>query len=387
MLMACVLFLTACGASYNEIDTKSRAEAEGGSSDSAAAEATAEAAASDAAARTPIVITDETKPETEPEPEPIEERIVKDGMISSYLTGEMVPVEIGTRRPVAVMMSNDEQAAPQYGMMDAGVIYEAPVEGTMNRFMSVIEAYDDLDRIGSVRSCRTYYTYFAREWDAIYAHYGQSSFALPYLENVDNINGVDGSGSTAFYRSKDKRSPHNAYTSGQMLKDTITRLGYSNDYDKDYELGNAHFRFNLEAEEINFDESLSLPAGTVKPGYTYNNPRFTYNPEDGLYYRYQYGKEHMTDKGQVAVKNIIFQYCPIGHYADTEYLDINVHSNGYGYIITNGRAMPFRSEKDGEFGPTHYYDMEGNEFRLNRGKTWICIIDSKKFDSTEILEE
>ncbi len=367
------LVLVSCGAKQKtEIETPAQQES-----------------GTETATEAPPSIVIEDEPETEPETEafvPINERVEKDGMISSYLTGELVPIEQGCRRPVAVMMSNDKEAAPQYGMMDAGVIYEAPVEGTMNRFMSVIEAYDDLDRIGSVRSCRTYYTYFAREWDAIYAHYGQSSFAKPYLDNVDNINGVDGSGGAAYYRSKDKKSPHNAYTSGEMLDNTIDRLGYSRDYSTEYEERGGHFRFNLEEDEIVFEEALSLPAGTVKPGYTYNAPWFTYDPEDGLYYRYQYGREHMSDKGQVAVKNIIFQYCPVGHYADTDYLNIDVHEDGYGFIITNGRAMPFASRKDGEFGVTHYYDMEGNEFRINRGKTWICIIDSKGFDKTEILE-
>ena len=64
-------------------------------------------------------------------------------------------------------------------------------------------------RAGSVllRSCRTYYAYFAREFDAIYAHFGQSTFALPYLDNVDNINGIK-EGSQAFYRSSDKKTPH-----------------------------------------------------------------------------------------------------------------------------------------------------------------------------------
>ena len=91
-----------------------------------------------------------------------EERIEKDGKIRSYLTGEMVDASIGNRRPVAVMMSNDKEALPQYGINRAGVVYEAPVEGGMNRYMAIIEDYDNLSRIGSVRSCRTYYTYFAR---------------------------------------------------------------------------------------------------------------------------------------------------------------------------------------------------------------------------------
>ena len=53
------------------------------------------------------------------------------------------------RRPLAIMMSNDKAALPQYGINHAGVVYEAPVEGSMNRYMALIEDYDDLDRIGS----------------------------------------------------------------------------------------------------------------------------------------------------------------------------------------------------------------------------------------------
>ncbi len=334
----------------------------------------------------PIIIENETEPETEPQKEPVDGRIEIDGMISSYLTGEMVPVGIGNRRPVAVMMSNDKEAAPQYGINRAGVVYEAPVEGTMNRFMSVIEDYDDLERIGSVRSCRTYYTYFAREWDAIYAHYGQSTFALPYLDNLDNINGVMGSGSGAFFRSKDKKAPHNAYTSAKLLEEAIDKLGYSQEYSDEYEAGGGHFRFAAGDEEINFEEGLSLGASKIYPGYQFNAPWFEYDEEDGLYHRYQYGKVHMGDEGPIAVKNVIFQYCPAANYATTLYLNINVHEDGYGYIFTNGRCMPFASRKDGEFGVTRYYDTEGNEIRLNKGKTWICIIRSSKFADTEIYD-
>ena len=57
------------------------------------------------------------------------------------------------------MMSNDKAALPQYGINRAGVVYEAPVEATMNRYLAIMENYDDLTRIGSVRSCRTYYVY------------------------------------------------------------------------------------------------------------------------------------------------------------------------------------------------------------------------------------
>lgn len=318
----------------------------------------------------PLVIIEKEAPETEPErPVMPQERTETDGMIRSYLTGELVPAAQGNRRPLAVMMSNDKAALPQYGINRAGVVYEAPVEGAMNRYMAIMENYDDLDRIGSVRSCRTYYTYFAREFDAIYAHFGQSTFAKPYLKNVDNINGIEGIGSTAYYRAKDKKAPHNAYASFQGIQKAIEKLGYSQEYDPDYE---GHFKFALYEPVVPDGEDVR-EAWKVTPGYKLNDPWFEYHEEDGLYYRYQYGEPHEGSEGQIRVKNIIIQYCPAGYYATTEYRNINVHEPTWGYYITNGKAIDVSCKKDGEFGVTHYYDADGEEILLNPGKTWICI--------------
>ncbi len=314
----------------------------------------------------------------------LSDRTAQDGMVRSYLTGEWVSQETGNRRPVAVMMSNDKAALPQYGINRAGVVYEAPVEGGMNRYMALIEGYDDLERIGSVRSCRTYYTYFALEFDAIYAHYGQSTFAVSYLENVDNINGTEGIGNVAYYRSSDKKAPHNAYTSGDRLKEAIETLGYSLDYSEDY---TGHYQF-ADGEYDLSEEEGAVAAVQVVPGYTINAPTFLYDPEDGLYHRYQYGDVHEGDEGPITVKNLIIQYCQTGYYATTEYLDINVHTSGEdGYYFTNGYGIPITWEKDGEYGVTHYYGPDGKEIILNQGKTWICIVSSRDKDKLEIYEE
>ena len=308
-----------------------------------------------------IVLETEPTTEAETEPQGPEERKEVDGKIQSYLTGEMVDVAKANRRPVAVMMSNDKASLPQYGINRADVVYEAPVEGDMNRFMSIFEDYDDLERIGSVRSCRTYYTYFAREYDAIYAHYGQSTFAVPYLKNVDNINGIDGTGGNAYYRTKDKKAPHNAYTSGAKLNKTIGQLGYRTSYSDTY---TGHFQFAGGTGTYVPAESDAKDAYKMYPSYTMNNPWFEYNESDGKYYR--------------------FQYVEWGHYASTDYLNINVHKGGAGYVFTGGKCVPVSWKKDGDFGPTRYYDSEGKEVMLNKGKTWICIVGADRFDKAEI---
>ncbi|MCI8888383.1 MAG: DUF3048 domain-containing protein [Hungatella sp.] len=364
LIAVLTVFLGGCGKTYVEVDI------------------TAVSSAPEPETTVMEIITT-TEPETTAEEtiEEPEERVEVDGKIKSYLTGEMLDVEKADRRPVAVMMSNDKEARPQYGINRAGVVYEAPVEGVMNRYMAIIEDYDDLERIGSVRSCRTYYIYFAKEFDAIYAHFGQSTFAKPYLSEVDNINGIEGVGSSAFYRSSDKKAPHNAYTSFEKLQAAMDKLGYSQEYHKDYE---GHYQFARNGEELTPEPELSLSAFRVVPGYPYNEPYFEYNEEDGLYYRYQYGGPHNGDEGQIAVKNILFQYCPIGHYASTQYLNIGLDEPQYGYYITNGRAIPINWEKEGPFGVTHYYNTEKEEITLNQGKTWVCIISAADFSKSEI---
>lgn len=72
------------------------------------------------------------------------------------------------------MLNNLKPACPQAGIANAGVVYEAPVEGGITRLMGVFEDYDNLEKIGSVRSCRDYYIFYASGFDAIYTHYGQS---------------------------------------------------------------------------------------------------------------------------------------------------------------------------------------------------------------------
>ena len=133
------------------------------------------------------------EPTEEVTPEPTEDPI-PDGYVVSYLTGEYVPEAIGRRRPVAVMLNNLRPACPQAGIANAGVVYEAPVEGGITRLMGVFEDYDNLEKIGSVRSCRDYYIFYASGFDAIYTHYGQSAYALPFLElpEVNNISGLAG---------------------------------------------------------------------------------------------------------------------------------------------------------------------------------------------------
>lgn len=333
-----------------------------------------------------VTETPEPTPETmvAEEPEPTEE-VIPEGYCVSYLTGEYVPESQGRRRPVAVMLNNVKAACPQAGIAKAGVIYEAPVEGGITRMMGIWEDYDDLEKIGSVRSCRDYYIFYASGFNAIYCHYGQAAYAEPYLElpEVNNISGLAGYGDQVYYRTSDRPSPHNVYTSFEGIQKGIEICGYSQEYDENFIPG---YIFCGVDEDVTLDSSTE--AYTVKPGYFLNEPWFEYNPEDGLYYRYQYGEpqvDQLTGE-QVAFKNVIFQYSTWRKYDENGYLNIDVDAGNVGKYFVNGKAIDITWKKNEPWGATFYYNAAtGEQITMDTGKTWVCIIQDTYADRVEVL--
>ena len=93
------------------------------------------------------------------------------GMVKSRITNEWVPEEIANRRPIAIMVPNTKTAS-QYGLSSADILYECNVESSITRLMGIWENWDNLEKVGNVRSSRDYFMYWSFEWDAFHVHYG-----------------------------------------------------------------------------------------------------------------------------------------------------------------------------------------------------------------------
>jgi len=303
-----------------------------------------------------------------------------EGEVKSLLTGEWIDESLAAKRPVAIMINNIEQALPQYGTKAADIIYECPVEGGLTRMMAIYQDYSDLDRIGSVRSCRLYFPQFANEFNAIYVHFGQAVYAESYLKSsVDNINGLEME-SVSFYRTTDRKKPHNAFTSTEGIDKGIEQLKYKTELSSEYTKG--HYIFAEDDKEVHLDGEDAV---VVEPGYVINKPWFVYDNEKGVYKRFEYDEEQIdkaTDD-QLTVKNIIIQCCKWNYEADNKYLYINTLSGGNGYYITNGKTIPITWTKDKDGSAAHYYDASGNEITLNQGKTWVCVVQDTYADKIE----
>ena len=114
----------------------------------------------------------------------------EEGMIRSKLTNEWVDGSLADKRPIAVMIPNEVSAVPHYGISSADILYECNVEGDMTRLMGVFGDWENLGKIGNVRSARDYFIYWSFEWDSILCHYGGPFYIDEVIsrETTTNIN-------------------------------------------------------------------------------------------------------------------------------------------------------------------------------------------------------
>lgn len=322
----------------------------------------------------------------------ITERTVVDGKMQSYLTGEWKDADVVKRRNMAVMIPNNKPALPQYGISYASIIYEAPMEsGSCTRLMGIFEDYDDLERIGPVRSARDYFMFESMSYDSLYCNWG---LAVPYVapvintDKVDNISQavqyIDSPSSEAFGRV-DRGKGYATEFTGYLFTEGYTKAVKRHKYETEYtsRFVNA-FTFADEgctAEYADYPDATEIkPGGDAKSsgGYDHTNPVFEYNATDGLYYRSQLGAPQTDEynKEQLAVSNVIFKVCNGSKRDDHGYLVFDVYGEGESYVFTNGKVIKgtWSRDRKNDYSPTVFKDEKGEEIVMNQGKTWVCII-------------
>lgn len=307
----------------------------------------------------------------------------KEGMVRSRLTNEWIDEKVAVTRPIAVMIPNESRAQPHYNLSKASVVYEAKVEGSMTRMMAIFEDWQKLNKIGNVRSIRSYFAYWSFEWDAIIVHFGGPYFAynLLNLETTDNVDGT--LDNTAFFRTNDREAPHNAYCSGPGILESVKKNQYELNYRGLTEENHFLFVDPGTVNTLSQYGSNAVDASYVDMTAAYPLTRcyFNYNPDDQLYYRSQYLSgstdgphvDGYTDK-QLSFSNLIVQRVKQEEIGDG-YLAMQCHDETRdGWYFTCGKGIHVTWQKIGDYGATKYYDDNGDQIKMNTGKTMILII-------------
>lgn len=307
-----------------------------------------------------------------------------EGMVRSRLTNEWVDEDVANTRPIAVMIPNSKTAS-QYGISEADVLYECNVEGSMTRLMGVFEDWEDFEKLGNIRSCRDYYLYWAFEWDAIYIHYGGPFYIDELIARADtqNVNCISYTNGT--YRDTAKNSTDNAFTSGDRIKAAIDYYDYPLEYRDGY-ADEQHYMFASESAPNTleqYSDAITAAKVDMSPAYPVTNCYFIYNEETGLYDRYQHlsgdsDGPHidLANNQQLSFKNLLIQNTYYEVRDEKGYLAFQCHDTTRdGWFFTNGKGIHVTWEKTTDYSATRYYDDDGNEIKLNTGKTMVCILE------------
>lgn len=311
--------------------------------------------------------------EVTPEPVPEPTKDPNAGKVRSVLTGEYISKKTAKQRPFAVIINNIEYAnLHQQGTSQIDVLYEALAEGGITRMLGVFQGTDKIKRLGSVRSARHYFVSFASEWNAIFCHFGQTSYAISKIEElgVENLSGLSAIGGVVYKRDNSLKAPHNVFTSGEKMLKGAKKLGYSTKFNEKKMA--KHFEFYETDTQL---QSESETKYVYLPFSAYSTCYLKYDEKSGEYKKFEYKTKHKDHKNnkQLSFKNVIIQLVKETNIDRNGYQHLYLHKRkGEGYYITNGKRMKIRWRKNEEEGTMCYYDMDGNVLSINPGKTYIA---------------
>ena len=98
------------------------------------------------------------------------------------------------KRPIAVVISNAVKARPQWGLTSPDIIVEGVAEGGVTRMLGFYSDVNSIPKVGPIRSARHDFVEIAQGFDAIFVHWGGSTYAYKHFkdENVDHLDGITG---------------------------------------------------------------------------------------------------------------------------------------------------------------------------------------------------
>ena len=305
-------------------------------------------------------------PTPTPEPTPI--------LVSAPLTGRLVSPEVAQQYPIAVMVDDQAGARPQSGFNAASVVWHAPAEGGIPRYMLVFQENVPA-AVGPIRSARYYYIAWAADWKAMYAHAGGSPQALSTLASRGAgqlvYNADEFRYGSYFWRVRTRVAPHDLFSDGPTLR----RLaGVVRAVDRPL---TAAWTFARDTPEV-----LRPSGGRIEVAYLANRIRYDYDPLTNSYVRSVTGASPEVDAadGQiVAPKNVVIMvvsFGPLNDGSTKNRLEAQVIGRGPAWIATNGRTIKGTWRKSSLTSPTTFHDAAGNPFRFTVGQTFIQVLQS-----------
>lgn len=286
--------------------------------------------------------------------------------------------EDSNERPIAIMIDNNIGTAKHAGLQESYINYEIIVEGGLTRIMALFKD-KNVSLIGPVRSSRHYFLDYALESDAIYAHFGWSTYAQRDMKvlGVNNINGL--TDDKPYWRESTAVAPHNVFTTTDKIRNYAKTKKYSTETSNwkllNYTTKKVELNTTQDTQETANPELIT--ANKVSIDYSnYQNRSYTYDNQNEYYLRSMNGNAHIdkVSNTQLNYKNIIIERVNNYNLDNEGRQDLTTTGSGTGYYITNGYALPINWTKSTRHAKTKYTYSNGTEIKVNDGNTFIQIV-------------
>lgn len=306
--------------------------------------------------------------ETELEVEPSKEQSIP--AFTAPLTG--LPVEQPVlERPLAIMINNAPAARPQAGLSQADMVYEVLTEGGITRLVAFFQSYGGDVKIGPVRSIRPYLIELGETYGALPIHAGGSTDAYAILqqqkkEHLDEIS----NGGAYFWRSKDRRPPHNLYTNISRLREGTDHKGYV----KQTEVPVYPYLKSGEAPVLTNESAASLHICFLLKNYRVS---YTYDPADQQYKRFVNEKSHLDQNNnqQLSAANVIVMSASHRTLDDVGRLSVELNGNGEAMVFQQGRVI--HAQWQHTPGDAIRFMKNGVEIPLTPGASYIHVVPAE----------
>ena len=337
---------------------------------------------------------------------------IPDGYYLSELTGLPIPGELRNQRPIAVMVDNEKTALPHYEVADCDIVYElmnSTANDRVTRLMCVRKDWRNIVQMGSIRSTRPTNIPLAGEYNAILVHDGGPVYitefiAKPYCDHLSSGFCRFDNGKNWEYKEYVTAEDTMGVTlnGGQQnydgLIDRIDAAGISPNYNSYAPVRDTHFLLRDYGTDITPKEmgySNAITANSISIGtFKHTQSQLKYNEATGTYDFYLYGElqKDAEDDEVVSFNNVILQCTNFYEYDEHGYLlyfYIDHASDKQGWYITNGQAIKITWDKpcDNEkldYDITRYYDENGDEIKINPGKTYIALVPKDGWSTVSI---
>lgn len=292
-----------------------------------------------------------------------------------------LPTENSEYIPIFSQIDNNLGAIPQWGISQADIMYELPIAGQGLTRLTALFSDHYPEEAGPVRSGRVMHAELREEWDAALVFYGRQEVPGSNLTEILSKYGVKAKGLALdghdrkyekyMPRVRYHAAPHNVSAHIKELRDLLaSTLNYS--------FPIRPFKFT---DDRNYSGLQAQQFSIIHNGNKDTSSTFIYDAQANGYERFTIlgaYSDYLNPFDSLIYSNVIIQRTKLTfNRSSVNPLLPEIVGSGAADIFIAGQYIAGAWSRDSMNQRTVFYDQNGEELKLQRGKTWIAVASEK----------